>query len=55
MAKKLDKFIVFMEIYEEVDIWLVEIKKVVDELAPASEDYDTAKEQLAELRVSKAL
>jgi ABC-type transporter Mla subunit MlaD len=52
MAKRLDKFVVFMEIYEEVDIWLVEIEKVVDDLLPVSEDYDAAKEQLTELRVS---
>ena len=53
MAKRLTKFVVFMEIYEEVEIWLVEIKKVVYDLSPVSGDCDKAKEQLAELRVSR--
>ena len=53
MAKRLDKFVVFMEIFEEVEIWLVEIKKVVDDLKPVSGDFEVAKVQSAELRVSK--
>lgn len=52
MAKRLDKFIVFMDLYEEIQIWLVEMQKVVDNFEPVSSEYDTAKTQLEELRVS---
>jgi len=52
MAKRLDRFMVFMELYEEIEIWLVEMQKVVDHFEPVSSEYDTAKKQLEELRVS---
>lgn len=52
LAKRLDKFVVFMEIFEEVEIWLVEIQKIVDDFEPVSDDHDTAKKQFEELQVS---
>lgn len=52
MAKRLDKFVVFMEIFDEVDIWLVEMQKIVDDFEPVSDDSEVAKTQLEELQVS---
>ena len=51
VEKRVDKLVLFVEVYEVVEVWLTEIVVVIDGLAPVSEDYETAKDQLSRVRV----
>ena len=52
LEKRFEKAKMFIEIHHQVEQWLIEIGVTIDRLPLVSEDYETAKSQLTDVKVS---